>query len=317
MSYFQYFDTISYIYSYKYDSREEFEANCKTAEDTLMYYHRLFDIYYEYEGITNLCTLNKNAGGDALRVDRELIDFLLYCREIYVMTEGKMNPMLGAVLKLWHNAREAASADASAAYIPALSELEEADLHTDFSLLEIDAENSTVRISDPAASLDVGAVAKGYAVEMAARALEDAGVTSYVFNVGGNIRIIGTKTDGDGWVTGIKDPNDPNYSYSLYLKISDTSIVTSGVYERYFTVGGKKYHHIIDPGTLMPADYFDSVSILTKDSGLGDALSTAVFCMPYEEGLAIIESLPGTEAVWILPDGTVKMSSGVDPYEYK
>ncbi|MCQ2426944.1 MAG: FAD:protein FMN transferase [Clostridia bacterium] len=316
MTYFQYFDTVSYIYSYKYDTKTEFESNCAIAEDVLSYYHKLFDIYYEYEGVTNLCTINKNAGKEALTVDRELIVFLEYCKELYELTGGKMNPMLGSVLRIWHDARTLATENPSQAALPALSVLEEADRHTDFGLLEIDESKCTVRISDPAASIDVGAVAKGYAVEMAARALEEKGITSYVFNVGGNIRIIGTKPDGDGWVTGIKDPKNPDYSYSMYLKISDTACVTSGVYERFFTVNGNRYHHIIDPDTLMPADYFDSVTILTEHSGLADALSTALFCMSYADGKALIEAIPGVEAVWIFGDGSTEKSSGVTPFDY-
>ena len=192
---------------------------------------------------------------------------------------------------------------------PEAEALAEANLHTDISSLEIDAENCTVRISDPLASIDVGALGKGYATEKAAQYLKDLGTESYVLNIGGNIRIIGTKVDGSGWKTGIKNPADTS-TFASYITISDTSCVTSGDYERYFMVGGKKYHHIIDKDTLMPADYFSSVTIITPDSGLADALSTALFSMSYEDGLALVQKLGGVDVLWITSDGTQYMTEG-------
>lgn len=164
-------------------------------------------------------------------------------------------------------------------------------------------------------ALDVGAVGKGYAVERSAQALVERGCKSYVLNVGGNIRTIGTKVDGSGWITGIKDPLNPDSKYAMYLSLTDTSCVTSGTYERYFIVDRVKYHHIIDCETLMPANYFISVSIITKDSGLADALSTALFCMSYEEGKALIEKLENVDVLWIYSDGSLKYTSGIKPIE--
>ena len=302
---FSFFDTVSYVYSYAGDANEVFEANVNGVWETLKEYHQLFDIYYEYSGVTNLKTLNKNAGGEAMVVDRKLVDFLLYAQELYEATGGEMNIMMGSVLKLWHDSREASGA----AGIPTADALAEANLHTDISSLEIDTENCTVRISDPLASIDVGALGKGYATEMAAQYLKNLGTESYVLNIGGNIRIIGTKLDGSGWKTGIKNPADTS-SFASYITISDTSCVTSGDYERYFVVDGKKYHHIIDKDTLMPANYFSSVTIITSDSGLADALSTALFSMSYEDGLALVQKLGGVDVLWITSDGTQYMTEG-------
>ena len=222
---------------------------------------------------------------------------------MYDTTGGKRNVMLGAVLSLWHDCREAASEDPEHARIPSADALESAAKHTDISSLEIDKDANTVRITDPLASLDVGALAKGYATERAAQALEAAGVDGYVLNIGGNLRIIGHKPDGSGWTTGIKDPQDPE-QYAAKTELADTSCVTSGNYERYFTVDGVRYHHIIDPSTGMPADYFASVTVITPDSGLADALSTALFCMSYEEGLSLAQKLGNVQVLWIQADGT-------------
>ena len=306
-AYFSFFDTVSYVYSYAGDEDELFNARTEGVADILDEYHKLFDIYYEYSGINNLCTVNKQAGGDPVLVDRKLIDFLLYCKELCNLTCGAVDVMMGSVLSIWHDARTAQEP-----YLPEASALEKASRHVGFDFLEIDEANCTVRITDSEASLDVGAVGKGYATEMAARWLEEQGVNSYVLNIGGNVRIVGTKPNGEGWVTGIKDPQNPDGSFALKLKLADCSCVTSGEYERYFTVDGVRYSHIIDPATLWPATYFASLSVITRDSGYADALSTALFCMSYEEGLEFVSKLEGVEVVWVFHDGQVKYTSGLE-----
>ena len=311
-SYFTYFDTVTYIYSYAGDSAERFSDCSAEIADTLGEYHRLFDIYHEYSGISNLCTVNKLAGGEPVAVDARLMEFLLYARELYTLTGGEMNIMMGSVLRLWHDAREAASDAPENAHVPTDEALAAAAEHTDISLLELDEENCTVRIADPDASVDVGALGKGYATEMAAQRAEALGCESYVLNVGGNIRIIGTRPDGTGWKTGVRDPKDPDGSYCAKLMLADTSCVTSGVYERYFTVDGVRYHHIIDKDTLYPSVLYSSVTVVTKDSGLADALSTALFCMTLEEGTALCERLGSVEALWVLPDGTIQTTPGME-----
>ena len=303
MAYYSFFDTVSFIYSYAGDSQEQFESNCASVAGILEKYHKLFDIYYEYSEITNLCTINKNAGGEPMKVDKELVDFLLYAKQLYTLTGGEMNVMMGALLRPWHDFREVADSNPSSAAIPSSEVVANALGHIDISSLEIDEENLTVRISDPDASIDVGALGKGYATEKAAQYLKEKNINGYVLNIGGNIRIIGTKTDGTGWLTGIKDPQNPNSAYASYITIANTSCVTSGDYERFHYVDGVKYHHIIDKDTGLPADHFTSVTIITEDSGLADALSTALFCMSYEDGLALVNSIGGVDVLWILPDG--------------
>ncbi|MBR5121407.1 MAG: FAD:protein FMN transferase, partial [Oscillospiraceae bacterium] len=170
----------------------------------------------------------------------------------------------------------------------------------------------TVYISDSMASLDVGAVAKGYAVVKVVEKLKLMGADSVALNAGGNIATIGTKPNGELWTTGITNPDKASFeSLACRVKIGEISLVTSGDYERYFVSGDKNYHHIIDPDTLMPADYFASVSIFTKDSALADALSTALFCMPYEDGLKLIEDIKNVDVLWIYKDGEIKYTEGV------
>lgn len=316
-TYYTFFDTVSTITSYAGDEEAVFEENAAAAETLLEDYHRRLDIYHEYSGMNNLCTVNKNAGGEPVAVDRETMDFLVYAKDLCRETGGQVNIMFGAVLKPWHDCRERAENDPSHAAIPELDVLEAAKAHTGLDLLELDEDALTVRITDPDARLDVGAIGKGYATEMAARLLEERGAESYVLNVGGNVRIIGHKPDGSGWNTGIKDPFDHQNSYAMYLELADTSCVTSGIYERFYTVDGVRYHHIIDPDTLMPARYFSAVSVITKNSGLADALSTALFCMPQPEGQALIDRLDDDiQVLWIDLDGNQTYTDGIHPIDW-
>ena len=313
---FDYFNTVTTVTGYA-ASREEFDKIAADMLAELSEYHRLFDIYHRYEGLENLCTVNELCDGAhrTVTVDRRIIDMLLYAREMYDRTDGKVNIAMGSVLSIWHDYREAGSSDPSSAALPPMDRLTEAAAHTDINCLVIDEQAMTVTLTDPAVTLDVGAIAKGYAVEMVARSLEDKGITGYVLNVGGNVRTVGAKEDGTLWTVGIENPvEEAAEPYLAYLYLKDMSLVTSGSYQRYYLVDGVRYHHIIDPATLMPGELYLSVSVLCQSSALGDALSTALFCMTPAEGLALIESLPDTEAHWVLADGTVQTSSGFSAY---
>ena len=312
-SFYEYFDTVSVVISYEGDSPEIFDANCNEVSALLDDYHKLFDIYYEYSGINNLKTVNKNAGVAPVKVDVRLIEFLLYAKEIYALTNGRTNVAMGSVLSLWHDARTDGIDDPENAKLPDAKALEEAAKHTDINNLIINEEDSTVYLSDPDMRLDVGALGKGFATEKAAKLLIERGVSSYVLNFGGNIRAIGTKTTGEGWITGITNPDrSSEESFACRVVIKDISLVTSGDYERYYTVDGIKYHHVIDPDTNMPASYFSSVSIFTEDSALADALSTALFCMSYEDGLALVNKIGGIDVIWITHGGELKFTDGIE-----
>ncbi len=301
------FDTMTTIIGYS-NSKDEFTKQANSIHDNLLEYHQLYDIYNDYEGINNIKTINDQAGIAPVKVDQRIIDLLLFAREAYKMTNGQMNVALGAVLKIWHEHREAGIEDPEQATLPDMEQLKAALKHTDIDQVIIDEKNSTVYLQDPEMSLDVGGIAKGYATEQVARIAEKNGFTSGLISVGGNVRSIGTKADGSAWKVGIQNPFDQNGQDISKVNLTDASLVTSGVYERYYTVNGKNYHHIIDPDTLYPAEYFSSVSILCTDSGKADALSK-IFNMPFEEGFALVESMPDVEALWVFPDGSVKMSS--------
>ena len=311
-SFIEYFDTVSTVTGYE-AAALDFDKNSTEVEALLKEYHELYDIYNSYSGINNVRTVNEMAGIAPVKVDKKIIDLIEYAKEMYALTKSKTDVTFGSVLKIWHEYRELGNNYPSEASLPDDGELKSAAVHTGFDKIVIDRENSTVFITDSKASIDVGAVAKGYATEQIAKYLEGKGVTGYALNIGGNIRVIGDKPDGSKWTAAVTNPDtSAENAYLMNINLENKAFVTSGSYVRFYTVDGKRYHHIIDPETLYPKNEFASVSILSSDSGVADCLSTALFCMSYERGKALIENINGAEAVWVKPDGEILYSSGFE-----
>ena len=296
-------------------NEEAFTEQIKLLKDKLEYYHKLYDIYNDYDGMNNIKTINDNAGIEPVKVDEEIINLLLLSKEMYEKTDGQMNVAMGSVLVIWHDYRDEGVNNPDKAKLPPMEDLEAAALHTDINQIIIDKEAKTVYIADPEMSIDVGSIGKGYAVERVAEYAREIGMENVLFSVGGNICAVGTRMDGGKWRLGIQNPDlDSEENYVKRVQMQDLSLVTSGNYQRYYEVDGKRYCHIIDSDTLMPAEYFASVSIMAKDSGVADALSTSVFNMSLEEGLAFVNGLEDVEAIWIMHDGTVQYSDHFKDY---
>ena len=302
------FDTVTSIVG-RADSEEAHMAVAQAIHDELLIYHQLFDIYNDYEGINNLKTVNDNAGAAPVVVDRAIIDLLLSCKEYYGLSGGLVNVAMGSVLVLWHEARNDGLDDMANAYLPDSEKLAAAAEHMDFSQVVIDEAASTVFISDPEMRLDVGAVAKGWS----AQRIAETAPAGLLISVGGNVIATGPKDEnGTPWRVGVQNP-DGGESYLHTLNITGGSVVTSGDYQRCYLVDGKIYHHIIDPETRYPSEYWRSVTILCEDSGLADALSTALFLLPYEEGLALAEKC-GAQAMWVNEAGEQFYTPGFAEY---
>lgn len=314
VQYFDYFDTFTSFTVYAEDEKQ-FQQYAELFQSELEYYHQQFDIYHNYNGINNMKTINDNAGITAVQVDKELLDFLEFAFEEYDRTRGKVNVAMGSVLSIWHSYREQGLSDPGQGQVPDKEILEQAAGHTDIAKVKINHEKSTVYLEDPAMSLDVGAMAKGYAGQQICRKLREAGVVSALVNIGGNVQTIGVKEGGKLWRVGVQNPDtSSSQSYLYALNLQDMALVTSGTYQRYYEVDGVRYHHIIDPETLFPRQDLASVTILCKDGGDADALSTAVFNMSLEEGQAFVESLEKVEALWVDADGNEIWSSGFKEY---
>ncbi|MBS6563143.1 MAG: FAD:protein FMN transferase [Staphylococcus sp.] len=314
ITYFDYFDTVTTIIGYE-KKEEDFNERVIYIENLLKEYHRLYDIYDSYVNINNLYTLNQEVGNEVV-VDQKIIDLLNYAIDMYNQTSGMMNIAMGSVLKLWHDEREYASYHPNLeGKLPLMSDLEEAAKHTNILDIVIDDERNTVLLKDKLMRLDVGAIAKGYATEEIAKKLQSLGVSSYMLNVGGNIRLIGSKASGEKWKVGIQDPDESATNNNIaILELQDFAIVTSGSYQRYYYVDGVKYHHIIDPKTLMPENKYVSVSVVAKNSALADALSTALFNLSLDDGKALIQDLNDVYVMWIDMDNQIHYSSGFENF---
>lgn len=299
------FDTVTTVIGYA-ESRDAFYKTANRLHDALLEYHRLYDIYHSYDGINNLKTVNDAAGGEALPVDQRIIDLLLFCRQLCSASRGKVDITAGSILALWHDARTKGILDPEHAALPSPTELIQTSEHIGFALLEIDQVNATVRLLDPLARLDVGAVAKGYAAEQVCRTLPP----GLLVSVGGNVCATGPCPENNSfWQVGIQNPDGAPSESLLSVALHSGAVVTSGDYQRCYTVDGVRYHHIIDPDTLFPGVLWRSVTVLCSDSGIADGLSTALFLLPRAEGESLLAQYDA-QAMWIAPDGAKFYSSG-------
>ncbi len=321
MSFFGAFDTVITIMGYA-TSPEVFEREAALAQQRFDELNKLFDKYNDYPGVVNVRTLNREAGKGPVKVEQELFDLIQYAKDMAPATHDTVNIALGTVLVLWHDARELAEANPESAAPPDMERLMEANQHTRLEDVLLDEEALTIVFRDPKLLLDVGAVAKGYAVELVAQQMLQGDMPSFIINAGGNVRAGHPPMDGrKSWGVAIQDPDgfvlsDANSDILETLFVSDMSVVTSGDYQRYFVYEGRRYHHIISPDTLMPPQFFRSVTAVTEDSAWADMLSTALFLMDQPEGQRFVEQLKGVEALWIMNDRSVVMTEGLRPYAY-
>lgn len=296
------FDTVTTITGYM-ESKQAFDENAQKIIAELQYYHKLFDIYNTYPDINNIKTINDNAGIKEVAVPAEIIELLSLSSEIYTLTNGKFNIAMGSVLKIWHEYRTEGNS------VPTKDELNSASAHTDPENIIINKESNTVYIRDPELSIDVGAIAKGFAVQKATDFARSIGLDNIIINVGGNVSSVSAKPDGAPWNVGVEKPFGKANELLCVVESASSAVVTSAVDKRYYEVNGKKYHHIIDPETLMPSERYLSVTVISPDSGIADALSTALFNMSVDEGKVLLNNFENTHAMWYLPDGSTVCSA--------
>lgn len=329
------FDTITTYITYA-KSEDDFKKQCDFIDEKLNYYNDLFDKYNNYAQLNNVKTINDQAGQQAVEVDQDLINLIELCIQRNKEISSKVNIAFGSVIEIWHDYRESAENNGGIGEVPSIDDLKIANEHTNLESIQVDKVKKTVYIDDENVSIDVGATAKGYAIELIKQDLIEMGVDNFLLSGGGNVVSHGErkiKKEGnfylnecqDKYCVGIESPQDGNFAVSdsdedseneAVLVVQGESIVTSGDYQRFYEdINGIKYHHLIDPDTLFPAVHFRSVSIITEDSGLADFLSSAVFLMKYEDGLKLVNSLDGVEAIWLLEDGKIRMSDGLKDNE--
>jgi thiamine biosynthesis lipoprotein len=253
---------------------------------------------------TDLERINAQAGIEPVQVHGEVIEVLERALFFGELTEGAFDPTVGSLTALW-------GIGGDHPRVPGDDELRAALALTGRGDVQIDRAGGTVFLTRPGMRLDLGAIAKGYAADETARIIGQARVKRALIDLGGNILVYGTKADKSPWRVGIQDPRGTRGAYVGIMEVRDKSLVTSGVYERYFDAQGKRYHHILSTLTGYPVDNgLLSVTIITGKSMDADALSTGVFALGYERGKALVESLEDTEALFIFEDLSVRGTPG-------
>ena len=257
---------------------------------------------------SDIYQLNENAGIKPIKVTQDTLNVIHKGLEYYELTKGAFNIGLGKISKLWGINIETDNKIPPA--IPNEKEILDAKKHIDLYQLEIN--NNELFIKDPKMSIDLGGIAKGYAVDEAVRTLEGLGIKSGFVNLGGDIFVLGSKPDGTAWQMGIQSPELGSSNVIVKIQLRNSSIVTSGDYQRYIEKDNKRYHHIIDPSTGYPAENeLTSVTIISDTTIKGDSYSTAAFVMGLEKGLDFIENLENTEAIFLTKDKRIYASSGI------
>ena len=326
------FDTVHVISGYD-KSEQEFKKKVKFYQEEMEKLHKLYTSYEDFQGINNISTINENAGIKPVKVDRNIIDLLKDTLERNKEISDKVNIAAGNVIDLWDKAKTEGK-------LPEQSELEKMQKCAKIENIVIDEQNSTVFIKEKCTKLNLGAVAKGYAVEQVTKKMEKAGMTSFIISAGGNVKVVGKrkipkkeseitdlKSCKNQFCIGIALPlyNDNNIDksnpynngrndYLAKIATENMSIVTTGNYQRYFVMDNNVYGYVINLETLKPEDSFASVSVITEDSGLADFMSTTLFLLSYEEGKALIEKIGKKEkidVIWAMKNGDVISSEGL------
>ncbi|NEU05447.1 FAD:protein FMN transferase [Clostridium senegalense] len=253
---------------------------------------------------TELDKVNAMSGKSAVSVSDDTYNIIKGGINYSSLSDGNFDITIGPIVKLWGIGTDSAR-------VPSDAEINEKKSLINYKDVILDDSNKTIFLKNPNMIIDLGGIAKGYAADVLTDILKKHNVNSAMINLGGNLYILGNKEDGNKWRIGIQDPNESNSTVGNLL-VNDKSIVTSGVYERFFEENGKKYHHILNPKTGYPYENdLLGVTIISDKSVDGDALSTTTFALGCDEGLKFINSLENIDAIFITKDNEIYLSDGL------
>ena len=294
------FNTTFQFIGYTKD-QTEFDEYYNYAYDRFLYFDSIFDQFKPNDLNNGVYRINELAGQNIpTKVDDELIELLLISKEMYDETNKQVDITMGKVINFWHDSRENINPDTGVSTVPSIEQLEDSFVEDGFDYLDINTKTNEVMITNENISLDLGAVAKGYAAEQIALELEQKGLTSGLLVLGGNTRAIGLKPENINYVAGLRSPDSVFNSFTISLD-SSISLVSSGDYNQFFKdEQGNKYHHVIDPDTFFPSTNARSVSILTTHGKYADAISTALLNMTFDEGMQFYEAMKDKYPIEIL-----------------
>ncbi len=251
-----------------------------------------------------ISSVNNEAGRKAVPVPLETFNVVREAVHIARLSGGAFDPSIGPLIKAWGIGTDNAR-------VPSLNEISVLLNLVDYQKIILDTDDRSIYLESPGMILDLGGIAKGYAADEVRKVLREHNVQSAIINLGGNVLTVGKKPDGSLWRIGVQDPAKDRGAYIMILSIEDTAIVTSGPYERYFSIDDILYHHILNTETGYPVDSnLGSVSIISRDSFIADALSTAFFAMGIEQGMTLVESFESIEAAAVTWDNKIIVSSG-------
>jgi len=259
-------------------------------------------------GSTDVARINAAAGIEPVQVNDEV--FTVIERAVYYaeISGGAFDPTIGPLVSLWGIATDHPR-------VPSQEEIDAVLPLINWRDVELDRQRRTVFLKQQGMALDLGGIAKGYAVDQTTRIVREARLKRAIIDLGGDVMIYGEKQDKTPWRAGIQNPLGNRGAYIGIIEGKDITIVTTGVYERNFTSGGTTYHHVFSPKDGYPANNgLMSVTIIANVSMDADALSTATFVLGYEKGLALLESLDGVEGVFVFEDMSVRKTEGANFY---
>ena len=274
-------------------------------------YREMFDRLREIESRmsanrddTDIAAINRNAGLSPVAVHADVVEVVSTALRYAELSDGAFDPSVGPLVKLWNIGSEGAR-------VPSQAEIDAVLPLIDYRDVVVDAAAGTVFLKRPGMKLDLGAIAKGYAADEVARIIARRKIPRAIVDLGGNVLAYGEKKGRESWRIGVQDPSGERGTHIGVLAVKNKTMVTSGVYERFFEVDGKRYHHILNPKTGYPVENgLLSVTIVADRSIDADGLSTSTFALGAAKGRTLVESLPGVEAIFIDDDLSVRSTTG-------
>jgi len=265
---------------------------------------RIEDLISSWDQKSETSRINRNAGIAAVEVSKELFDLIFRAQQISKLSSGAFDLTFAAIDKLWNF-------DGKESEMPNPDTLKASVFNIGYQLIELDEESLTVFLPKKGMKIGFGAIGKGYAADRAKQLLVERGVLGGIINASGDMNTWGTKPDGSSWTIGIVNPMNNKKVFS-WFSLEHNAVVTSGDYEKFTQINGRRYSHIIDPRTGIPSQGIVSCTIFAGKAELADAIATAIFVMGVESGLFLIDQLPDIEAILIDDSGIIHCSKNIE-----
>ena len=265
---------------------------------------RIENLISSWDQKSETSRINRNAGIAAVEVSKELFDLIFRAQQISKLSSGAFDLTFAAIDKLWNF-------DGRESEMPNPDTLKASVFNIGYQLIELDEESLTVFLPKKGMKIGFGAIGKGYAADRAKQLLVERGVLGGIINASGDMNTWGTKPDGSSWTIGIVNPMNNKKVFS-WFSLEHNAVVTSGDYEKFTQINGRRYSHIIDPRTGIPSQGIVSCTVFAGKAELADAIATAIFVMGVESGLFLIDQLPDIEAILIDDSGIIHRSKNIE-----